>query len=321
MRRHRDQSRREWLTNVVGAAAASFMPEEAAASDHGKLKISAFSKHFHWAGYEEMASLVKEIGFDAVDLTVRPGGHVLPERVADDLPKAVEIVRKAGLSVEMITTGIVDVSTPHTESILRTASQLGIHHYRWGGFRLDDKRDIIAQLSGYKPRVRELASMNAEYKMKAMYHTHSGLRQVGASIWDLHILLADLDTRWVGVNYDIGHATIEGGYGGWINSARLVAPYMHGVALKDFRWERNDKGEWQIRWAPLGEGMVKFAQFFSILKTINFRGPVQMHFEYPELGGAHAGKQVLDIPRDRFVALLHHDLNYARQLMQSAHLL
>ena len=54
------------------------------------------------------------------------------------------------------------------------------------------------------------------------------LAQVGASMWDLYLLLKDFDTESVSANYDIGHATVEGGYGGWIHSARLLMPYMRG---------------------------------------------------------------------------------------------
>src|SRR6185295_15162329 len=108
--------------------------------------------------------------------------------------------------------------------------------------------------------------------------------------WDMYILLKDFDTNAVSVNYDIGHATVEGGLGGWIHSSRLLIPYTRGVALKDFRWEKSAKGQWAPRWCALGEGMLHFKQFLPMLKAANFRGPLQLHFEYDELGGADSGK-------------------------------
>ena len=45
-------------------------------------EINLFSKHLHWANYEDMAKIVSEIGFDGIDLTVRPKGHVEPEHAA-----------------------------------------------------------------------------------------------------------------------------------------------------------------------------------------------------------------------------------------------
>jgi len=312
-------SRREWFAAMAASAALSRAGAEETAG--GPLKICVFSKHFQWTDITEAAALAKQVGFDGIDLTVRKAGHVLPENVERDLPKAVGIIRKEGLMPAMITAEIIDAKTPHAEAILRTASGLGIHHYRWGGFTYNYERPIAEQLEEMKPRVAGLAQLNEKYKMSAMYHTHSGLRQVGAPIWDLWYVLKDLDPRWVGINYDIGHATVEGGFGGWIDSARLIRQYMRGVALKDFRWGKNARGAWALQWCAVGEGMVNFAGFFEILKTQKFSGPVQLHFEYPGLGGADGGKPKLEIPKEQLLAQMRKDLEYVRKLMHQAQLI
>ncbi len=304
-------TRREFLAAVPVAALA-------APPARGTLPISIFSKHLQWLDCSEAARFAKDIGFDGMDLTVRAGGHVLPERVEQDLPKAVEAIRKAGLPVTMITADIVDAQTPYAEAVLRTAAGLGIHHYRWGGFTYAYDRDIASQLDALKPRVHALAELNAKHKMCAMYHTHSGPRQVGAPVWDVWMLVRDEDPRCIGINYDIGHATVEGGYGGWIDSAHLVQKHMRGVALKDFRWAHTEKG-WVPEWCPIGEGMVNFTAFFEVLKSAKFAGPVQVHFEYP-LGGADGGKRQVNISRNQLAASMRHDLEQIRTLMTQAQL-
>src|SRR4030043_635172 len=40
-------------------------------------RIGIFSKHLQWLGYREMADAAARLGFDHVDLPVRPGGHGL----------------------------------------------------------------------------------------------------------------------------------------------------------------------------------------------------------------------------------------------------
>src|ERR1700761_6336758 len=72
-----------------------------------KLKICIFSKHLQWASIADAASIARDIGFDGVDITVRAGGHVLPQNVEKNLPLAVEAVHRAGLEVPMITTEIM----------------------------------------------------------------------------------------------------------------------------------------------------------------------------------------------------------------------
>ena len=61
----------------------------------------------------------------------------------------------------------------------------------------------------------------------------------------------------MGINYDVGHATIEGGLGGWIDSFKIAGSHLRGIAVKDFAWGKDAKGAWQAQWKPIGEGMVK----------------------------------------------------------------
>jgi sugar phosphate isomerase/epimerase len=300
---------------MAGAAAASSLAASANAQE--KMIICAFSKHFQWTTVQELATLCAGFGYEGIDLTLRSGGHVLPERVEDDLPKAVEIIKKAGLKIPMITAGIEDVKSPHAEKMIKTLAAQGIRKYRWGGFRYKDNAGIPEQLVEFKARVKDLAAMNKQYGVCAMYHTHSGVGQVGASMWDLYLLLKDFDTNAVSVNYDVGHAVVEGGYGGWIHSSRLLMPYIRGVAVKDFKWKQTDKG-WVPGWCALGQGMVNFKKFLPMLKAANFTGPLQLHMEYPDLGGADTGKTTFTIPKDQLLAIMKRDLDTLKNLVREA---
>ena len=280
------------------------------------LKVAIFSKHLLFLQGEQLAGSASEIGFDGVDLAVRKGGHVTPERVKQDLPPLISTLRKHGLEIPMITTDIVDADTPYAEDILSTASQLGIRYYRWGGLTYKPDIPLAQQLDSMKPRVEKLAALNARYRATAMYHTHSGLNVVGASIWDLHELLEGLDPASIGVNYDVGHATVEGGFGGWINSYRITGKYLHGIAVKDFLWEKKGKDNWRPAWKPLGDGMVRLPEFFRMVAHSQFNGPLQLHFEYP-LGGAENGKTQVADPSAVF-AQMRRDLQQLRTYLRDA---
>ena len=283
----------------------------------GKLKVAIFSKHLQFLQGDALAAGAAEIGFDGIDLAVRRGGHVEPERVGQDLPTLVAAIRQHGLEVPMITTDIADADTPHAEDILKAMTGLGIHRYRWAALKYDAVRPLAQQIDDLKPRVAKLAALNARYQAGAMYHTHSGIGLVGASIWDLHILLKDMDPAAVGVNYDIGHATIEGGFGGWINSFRITGPHLRGIAVKDFLWEKDKKGNWRADFKPLGTGMVHLPQFFGMVAKANFSGPLQLHFEYP-LGGADNGKREITIPKEEVFAAMKQDLTKLRGYLKDA---
>src|SRR5215471_18287569 len=82
--------RRDLLAAISATTLLGARADPVAAATAGALKISVFSKHFQWTNCREMAAIAKDIGFDGIDLTVRQSGHVLPERVEEDLPKAAE---------------------------------------------------------------------------------------------------------------------------------------------------------------------------------------------------------------------------------------
>ena len=265
---------------LVGNTLLQSAPTKPATGPHA-LKVAIFSKHLLFLQGEQLAQAAADMGFDGIDLAVRKGGHVEPAQVNQQLPELVRIIRDHGLEVPMLTTDISDANTPFAEDILQCMSRLDIRHYRWGGFKYSDSTPIPVTLDNLKPRVAKLASLNARYQVGAMYHTHSGFDVVGAPIWDLHELLTGFDPAAVGVNYDIGHATVEGGLGGWIDSFRVTGPYLRGIAVKDFMWEKNVRGEWRPAWKPLGQGMVNLPRFFEMVAAAGFSGPVQLHFEYP----------------------------------------
>jgi len=276
------------------------------------LKVAIFSKHLEFLQGEDLAAGAKEIGFDGIDLAVRKNGHVEPDRVRQDLPPLVALIRKHDLEVPMLTTDIVDADTPYANDILATMADLGIRYYRWGGMKWAEGTSLTQQIAAFKPRVAKLAALNANYRASAMYHTHSGAGLVGASIWDLHEILSGFDPKLVGVNYDVGHATIEGGLGGWIESFRITGDYLRGVAVKDFLWEKGADDKWNVAWKPLGQGMVRFPRFFEMLRAARFAGPLQLHFEY-SLGGAESGKKTgLTMSRAEIFAAMKRDVNTLR---------
>lgn len=293
---------------LAGAGAA--MLAQGAETPRPATNVAIFSKHLHFLRGEALAEAAHDMGYDGVDLTVRAGGHVEPGNVRRDLPVLVKLIRARGLEVPMITTDIVDADTPFAEDMIATAADLGILHYRFGGFKYSGD-PYPRQLAAFRPRIVKLAALNAKYRTCAMYHTHSGPGVVGASIWDLHILMQDVDPAQVGVNFDIAHATIEGGLGGWINSFQITGPYVRGIAVKDFAWAKDEKGAWQVQWRPLGEGMVHVAEFLRMVKASGFRGPLQQHFEYP-LGGANDGKATITIPPAEVFAAMKRDLGRLR---------
>lgn len=305
------------LTRRAALLAGAALVRLNAAPAKRNLKVAIFSKHLQFLGGAELARAAAEIGFDGLDLTVRTGGHVDPARVAEDLPPLVSVIRQHGLEVPTVTTDIVDSSSPNTRTVLKSLNNLGIRYYRWGGFTYRADQPLSRQFEDFHRRSAQLATLNTEYKVCAMYHTHSGVDLVGAPVWDIFEILKDLDPNAVAINYDVGHATVEGGLGGWIDSFRVAESYIRGIALKDFIWQKGTRQNWDPAWVPIGQGMVRFPTFFSMLVKTAFDGPVQLHFEYP-LGGADAGKRQISVDRQQVFSAMRRDLHQLRSYLRDA---
>jgi len=283
------------------------------------LPIGLFSRHLQWTSVEHAIEVTREIGFDAIEWAVRPGGHINPERVETDLPKVVELTRKAGLAVTMIATAILDARSPYAEAILRTAHGLGIRYYRGAMFRYDYNGDLEKQLEALKPRVATLVDLNRKHDMTIAYHTHSGAGNVGGGVWDLWSVIKQFDPDLISLNYDTGHTTARGGIG-WIDAARVALKYIRCLAIKDVLWKRRPDGTWASEFCPIGTGMVDFKGVFNLLRSARFSGPINIHLEHDNLLGSDVGTWTLDMPRDRFVTIVKSDLDRVRALMKDAQL-
>ena len=272
-----------------------------------KRPISVFSKHLQWLDYEDAADIAAEIGFDGLDLTVRPGGHVLPENVEHDLPRAVEAIKKAGLDTYMFTSGITHPDDEHTEPVLRTASELGFSHYRTGYLSYKDNMDIMESIQSYRPQWRDLMAMNKEFGLHGGYQNHAGAR-LGGPVWDLYELLDGMDPEYIGVQYDVRHATVEGG-NSWRLGMELVHPFIKTTVIKDFVWDHDyEDDDWDAQSVPLGDGMVNWDRYWQIISKFGISGPISVHYEY-DMGGAEHGASEIDISRNEFIKKMKRDLN------------
>jgi sugar phosphate isomerase/epimerase len=263
--------------------------------------------------YEEMAALLAQLGFDGADLTVRPGGQILPENVKKDLPKAHNLLRKAGIGTDMIATHLNDPDQPELRPILKTMASLEIRHYRMGYLNYDNRKTIPENLDKYKRTFEKLEKINRVYGVTANYQNHAGTH-LGGPVWDLYSLLKDCDPRYIGVQYDIRHATVEGNMS-WPAGMKLIAPWINTTVIKDFIWDKNNEGKWGVKNVPLGEGMVDFEKYFEMYKNLKISGPISIHYEY-DLGGAEHGKKEITMSQEKIESYLVQDLTFLKNKLQ-----
>ena len=280
-------TRRDWMRVAGQAAFATAIARFAGASRQTAAPargpvICFFSKHLPDLGWTELGRAVKDAGFDGVDLTVRRGGHVLPERAADDLPRALDAIKAQGVTVPMVTTELTSAGDPSAKPLLQAAARNGVRYFKPGYWRYTSSSDVRAQVAAASRALEGLAALARDCGIELGFHNHAGY--IGAALWEIAPVMDRLDPQWAGYYFDPRHAVAEGGGGAWKAATHLVAPRLKMVAVKDFFWKKTEKG-WVIEDCPMGEGAVDWVWVGKALRDANFNGPISVHLEY-EIGGS-----------------------------------
>jgi L-ribulose-5-phosphate 3-epimerase len=314
-------SRREFLhmSSATGLAAAATLAVARPAATHGSFRgtLCLFSKPVPQLNWRELAQSAKAAGFGGIDLTVRHGGHVLPERATIDLPQAVAAIRDGGLEVPMITTELLSADDPTAEPILSTTAKLSISYLK-PGYYYYKFINVLKELEEAGERFRGLVELAGKHGVQVGYHNHPDY--MGAPIWDMATVIEPLDRRWCGYYFDLSQATMDGGASGWKIAANLVMPRLKMIAAKDFVWKKVAPHRWEAETCPMGRGMSHWKEFLQTLAQSDFHGPFTVHEEYSIPGVSD--NQGIALSREKtpeVIAAAKRDLEYLRALIREAY--
>lgn len=274
-------TRRHFLQTAALGAASLALGSKVQAASKGKHTLCAFTKHLQGLSYDQIADIAAEVGLDGIEAPIRPGGHVEPERVTEDLPKLAEALKKRNLEITIMTSGINAVSKEqNTEQVLRTAKAMGVQRYRMNYFKYDLKKPIQAQLDEWKPQIKDLIQLSSEIGIQPLLQNHSGKDYFGAPIWDAWSLMKDYTPQQWGFAMDAYHTTVEAGLS-WPIDTALIGDHIQMIYFKDVKWISPGKAEG----VPLGTGLVN-REFATTLLKRGFSGPISLHTEYMVEKGA-----------------------------------
>ena len=249
-------------------------------------EFHVFSKMFQppvTASPEALCDLMAAAGFDGVQWTVRPGGHVEPERVEEDLPRLVRVAETRGLKCRSVCTAIVDGADPVSERIVGTASDCGIGLFRTGYFFYEPGRETYARsVDRIKRAFASLCDLGGRTGTRAAYQNHSfwGPPVFGGAVWDVLDVIRDLDPRHVSFEYDPMHAVLET-FESWRYGMRRAAPWISSIDLKDFRYalSGDEPGRLDKAMVGAGEGVVPWREVREIVEECAIDPFYILHFE------------------------------------------
>ncbi|MBL7201104.1 MAG: sugar phosphate isomerase/epimerase [Anaerolineae bacterium] len=272
------------------------------------MKLMLFSKHLGALSVAQAGRAMAELGFQGVDLTVRPGGHVLPENARAELPRAVRTLRDLGLEVPLITTGILSATDPYAADIFEAAGETGVPELKLGYWQYSafgTFRQRMDEASRLLDGIEELALRTG---VRAVIHTHSGdhMSALAPVVW---YWIVDRDPSAIGAYADPAHMVVEGGLAGWRMGLDLLGERIVVVAFKDYVWQPEVGPSGKPRMVrvakPLSEGMVPWPEVLACLRQVGFDGWISLHREY---GNPDVEAVLADVGKD---------LAYLRPLLAS----
>jgi sugar phosphate isomerase/epimerase len=246
------------------------------------VQIVLNSKFFRSLSAPELGVKVRELGFDGIDVNVRPGHPVSPANVEVALPAAVTLWREQGLVCPLATAPVTLTTpeAPEVEPLYAGCGAAGVPRVKVGFFPYTPGEDYWALVIAARRALEGFAQVGEKYGVQTVYQVHSG-PVLGSNCAGLMHLLRGLDPRWVGAYPDLGHMVLDGE--DYPMGLAMVRDYLSIVAVKDAYHAPQPAGSeppFAPRFVRLGSGAVNWRRALGALKALGFDGAFSVHTEY-----------------------------------------
>ena len=243
----------------------------------------------------ELGELVARLGFDGVELPVRPGYQVEPADAAKGLPAAARELGAQGVRIESVA-GTAD------ELTIRACAEAGVPTIR-----------IMAPIEGtsyletverIRRRYDELLPLLDRHGVRLGVQNHNGRYVSNAS--GLHALLRGYEPRHVCAVWDAAHNALQGEDPEL--AIDIVWSQLGMVNLKNALWRRTNGPEaedvtWKPYWTSGRQGLASWPRVVAELKRRGYAGTVCLTAEYSdEAQVERLAREDLDFARGLFAA-------------------
>jgi sugar phosphate isomerase/epimerase len=247
-------------------------------------RFTLFTKPWPRVPLPDLARFVARLGFDGVELPVRPGFQVEPERALEDLPRAAQVFRDEGLTIAMVACAAAGVP------LIRVCLPIDPDGYLATVARLQRRLDALVPILERNGVCLGVQNHSGRYISNAM-----GLRH----------LLERYDPRQVAAVWDAAHNALNGEDADL--ALDIVWSHLRMVNLKNAYWRRTSGpeavvAEWEPYWTLGRHGLASWPKVAAELHSRGFRGPICLPAEYTDEAAV--------------ARLVAEDLEFARTLFQ-----
>ncbi len=268
----------------------------------GRNLMTVFTKPWPEKGLSQLADFVAGLGFDGIELPVRPGFQVTPEKVASDLPGAAKIFRERGIAIR-------SVAGPENEATVRAMGEAGIPILRIMA-KIDMKTGYIASIEEMRKRWDSLLPALEKNNVTIGVQNHCDYF-VGSAM-GLVALIGKYDRRHVSAVLDPAHCGLAGEPDDL--AIEVAWPHLALVNLKSGFWRmitgpEVEDVQWKKYWTTGRFGITSWPRVVSELGRRGYKGDYCLTAEYSNPDGTG------DLKGDAVDRLIRDDLALARSLI------
>ena len=233
-----------------------------------------------WKGMQlpELASHVKKLGFDLIELPVRPGFLCEPDDIETQLPNLVKMLADEGVRVLNVTVSLpLDDEGLYAACAAAGVSMNRVIFSRNGKNYWDAEADARRQLDVALP-------LCEQYGVQIGVQHHCGT-SMPVNAMGLHNLIKDYDPAHVGAIWDAAHSALEGMEPE--PALEVVESHLCVVNLKNAYWRRSSApesavAEWQRYFTSGRQGRSPWKRVAEKLAQIEYAGPICFSAEYTD---------------------------------------
>ncbi len=246
------------------------------------MKIVLNSKFFADLSVEQLGEKAIELGYDGIDICIRPGHPIHLDNAIQALPKAVKVWQAQNLVCPLATAAVdmTDPDTPEADRLYAACAEAGIPRLKIGFWKFNEGDDYWQVLDAAHAKLKGFVKFSEKHGVQTCYQIHSG-PCIGSNCAGLMHLIKSFDPRYVGAYTDFGHLALDGE--DWAMGLAMIRDYLSVVGIKDAFYVPQPVGHippYIPCFVKLGEGCVNWHRCLGLLCELGFDGPLTVHTEY-----------------------------------------
>jgi sugar phosphate isomerase/epimerase len=245
------------------------------------MQIVLNSKMFSELSAGSLGEKALELGYDGIDVCIRPGHPVHPGNAPDALPDAVKTWQEQGLVCPMATapTGMIDPGASDVEGMYAACAEAGVPRLKIGFWKFREGGDYWKVVDSARADLEGFVKYSEKYGVQTCYQIHSG-PNIGSNSAGLMHLIKGFDPEHVGAYPDFGHLMLDGED---IDMAlAMIREHLSIVGIKDALYapQPGQSPPYIPTWVNVGTGCVNWQRCLRALRGVGFDGAMTVHTEY-----------------------------------------